>query len=180
MPIAQQDALSLLHQMQTASRRSAPGLPEQVQAAPQWTGLGFRLGDLQYVTPLSHVSEVLPLPAITPVPGTRRWVKGIANVRGNLYTIIDLPEFFGKEPVQFSEAARMLIMNIPELHAALVVNQVMGLRHFDKDKERQDITGFSDPSLTHARGAFLQDNVLWGVFDMHSLAESMEFKHVAA
>ncbi len=180
MASPRQDALGLLHQMQTASRRSAPGLPEQVQAAPQWTGLGFRLGDLQYVTPLSHVSEVLPLPAITPVPGTRRWVKGIANVRGNLYTIIDLPEFFGKEPVQFSEAARMLIMNIPELHAALVVNQVMGLRHFDKDKERQDISGFSDPSLAHARGAFLQDNVLWGVFDMHSLAESMEFKHVAA
>lgn len=180
MASPKQDALSLLHQMQTASRRSAPGLPEQARAAPQWTGLGFRLGDLQYVTPLSHVSEVLPLPAITPVPGTKRWVKGIANVRGNLYTIIDLPEFFGKEPVQTGDAARMLIMNIPELHAALVVNQVMGLRHFDKDKERQDISGFSDPSLAHARGAFLQDNVLWGVFDMHSLAESMEFRHVAA
>ncbi|MCK7576667.1 MAG: chemotaxis protein CheW [Chromatiales bacterium] len=38
------------------------------------------------VTPLDHVSEVLPPPAVTPVPGTKKWLKGIANVRGTLVT----------------------------------------------------------------------------------------------
>jgi len=180
MATPRQDPLSLLHKMQQASRMSAPGLPEQAQAAVLWSGLGFRLADFQCVTPLSQVSEVLPVPAMTLVPGTRRWVKGIANVRGNLFTIIDLPEYFGKEPVLMNDRARLLIMNIPNLNTALLVNEVLGLRHFDEEQERQDVSSLDDPALSHVRGAFLRDNTLWGVFDMHSLAESSGFNNVAA
>jgi twitching motility protein PilI len=62
----------------------------------------------------------------------------------------------------------------------LLVNEVVGLRHFDEEQERQDVTGLDDPAMAHVRGAFLRDNVLWGVFDMHSLAQSEAFRHVAA
>ena len=71
-------------------------------------------------------------------------------------------------------------MNIPGLSTGLLVNEVLGLRHFDEELERQDISGIDDPVVVHLNGAFLRDNVLWGVFDMESLAESLTFKHVAA
>jgi len=173
------DPLALLQQMQAHSRRTAPGLPEQVQAAPLWSGLGFRVADLQLVAPLDHVSEVLPCPTVTLVPGTKRWLKGIANVRGTLVTIVDLPEFFGKDPVRLDDRSRLLILNISGLSTALLVNEVVGLRHFDEEQEKQDISGLDDPALAHVSGAFLRDNVLWGVFDMNSLAESEAFRHVA-
>ena len=173
------DPLALLQQMQEHSRHTAPGLPEQVQAAPLWSGLGFRVANLQLVTPLDHVSEVLPCPPVTPVPGTKHWLKGIANVRGTLVTIIDLPEFFGNEPVRLDDRSRLLILNIPGLGTALLVNEVVGLRHFDEEQEKRDITGLDDPALVHVSGAFLRENVLWGVFDMGSLAESEAFRHVA-
>lgn len=174
------DPLVLLQKMQEHSRHTAPGLPEQVQAAPLWSGLGFRVADLQLVTPLDHVSEVLPCPVVTLVPGTKHWLKGIANVRGTLVTIVDLPEFFDKEPVRLDERARLLILNIPGLSTALLVNEVVGLRHFDEEQEKQDISGLDDPALAHVSAAFLRDNVLWGVFDMYSLAESEAFRHVGA
>lgn len=178
--LAAMNPLDLLHRMQQAGRKSAPGLPEQVQAAPLWSGLGFRLGDSQFVTPLNHVSEVLPCPGFTPVPGTKRWVKGVANVRGNLLTIVDLPDYFGKGAVAIDETARLLIMNIPGLNTALLVNEVYGLRHFDEESERQDISALSDAVFAHLNGAFLREGALWGVFDMQSLAESETFKHVEA
>jgi len=174
------DPLLLLQQMQLTGRQTAPGLPEQVQAAPLWSGLGFRLGDAFFVTPLSDVTEVLVAPPYTIVPGTKRWVKGVANVRGTLLTIVDLPEYFGKEPVGQDEKARILVMSMPGLNAALLVNEVYGLRHFDEATERQDISSLSDAVFAHLTGAFLRDDVLWGIFDMHSLAESLTFKHVAA
>jgi len=174
------DPLALLQQMQEHSRRTAPGLPEQVQAAPLWSGLGFRVADLRLVTPLEHVSEVLPSPISTPVPGTKRWLRGIANVRGTLITIVDLPQFFGKEPVRLDERSRLLVLNIAGISTALLVNEVVGLRHFDIEQEKRDITGLDDPTMVHVTGAFLRDNVLWGVFNMHSLAESETFRHVAA
>ena len=180
MPQANVDPLRLLHQMQHAGRLSAPGLPEQVQAAPLWSGLGFRVDNLQLVAPLDQVTEVLTATSITVVPGTKRWVKGIANVRGNLYTIIDLPEYFAKRPVEINDKARFLVLNRPGLHAALVVNEVFGLRHFDEATEKQDISSLSDAVFEHVGGAFLRDNVLWGIFDFHSLVESPAFIHVAA
>lgn len=174
------DPLVLLQKMQEHSRRTAPGLPEQVQAAPLWSGLGFRVADLQMVTPLDHVSEVLPPPPVTPVPGTKKWLKGIANVRGTLVTIIDLAQFFGKEPVRIDDRTRLLILNVPGLSSALLVHEVVGLRHFDEEQERQDVTVVDDPAMAHVKTGFLRENVLWGVFDMHSLTQSEAFRHVAA
>ena len=180
MAAPQIDPLALLQKMQEHSRRTAPGLPEQVQAAPLWSGLGFRVADLQMVTPLDHVSEVLPCPTYTLVPGTKKWLKGIANVRGTLVTIVDLPQYFGKESVRLDERARLLVLNNPGIATALLVNEVVGLRHFDLEQEKRSISGLDDPAMAHVTGAFLRDNVLWGVFDMHSLAESETFRHVAA
>lgn len=174
------DPLLLLHQMQQVGRRAAPGLPEQVQSAPLWSGLGFRLAEAQFVTSLGDVTEVLPCPPMTMVPGTKRWVKGVANVRGNLLTIVDLPEYFGKPAVELDEQSRLLIMNVPGLHAALLVNEVYGLRHFDEETEKQDISALNDAVFAHLTGAFLRDNALWGIFDLRSLADSLAFKHVAA
>lgn len=174
------DPLALLQQMQEHSRRTAPGLPEQVKAAPLWSGLGFRVADWQLVTPLDSVSEVLPCPQTTPVPGTKHWLKGIANVRGTLVTIVDLPEFFGKDPVRLDERSRLLILNVQGLSTALLVHEVVGLRHFNEEQERQNISGMDDPAFAHVTGAFLRDNVVWGVFDMQSLAHSEVFRHVAA
>src|SRR4030065_705294 len=152
------DPLVLLQQMQEHSRRTAPGLPEQVQAAPLWSGLRFRAAGLLPGTTRGNGSEVLPSPLVTPVPGTKHWLKGIANVRGTLVTIVDLPEFFGKESVRLDDRSRLLILNIPGLSTALLVNEVVGLRHFDEERETQDVTGMDVPALGHGRRAYLREN----------------------
>ena len=174
------DPFDLLQRMQQESMEHAPALPQETEAAVLWSGVGFRLGDMRLVTPLDHVLEVLPCPSMTLVPGVKSWLKGVANVRGNLITIIDLSEFFGKPAVFLDDRVRLMIMGIPGLNTGLLVNEVLGLRHFDEELERQDLSGLDDPVLAHLNGAVLRDNVLWGVFDMKSLAESLSFKHVAA
>ncbi|UCH52953.1 MAG: chemotaxis protein CheW [Pseudomonadota bacterium] len=180
MTRALQDPIALLRQLQQRSMATAPKLPQEIEAAVLWSGVGFRLDELRLVSPLDQVSEVLPCPSMTPVPGTKPWLKGVANVRGNLITIIDMAEYFGKTSVYADDKARILLLNIPGLHTALMVHEVLGLRHFDEELERQDLSGLDDPVLAHLSGAFLQGESLWGVFDMKSLADSMTFRHVAA
>jgi len=175
-----QDPFELLRKMQRDSLENSPGLPQEVEVTKLWSGVGFRIGDMMLVTPLDHVLEILPPPPATLVPGVKSWLKGVANVRGNLITIVDLPEYFGKPPVFLDEKSRMLIMNVPGLNAGVLVNEVLGLRHFDEELERQDLSGLDDPVVAQLNGAFLRDNVLWGVFDMKSLAESDAFRQVAA
>ncbi|MFQ5994766.1 MAG: chemotaxis protein CheW [Acidiferrobacterales bacterium] len=175
-----QDPLALLRQMERASVESAPSLPEETKGPVLWTGVGFRLADLHLVTPLGDIGEVLPCPVVTPVPGTKSWVKGIANIRGTLLTIIDLAEYLGKEPLFLEEEVRLLVMNVEGLNSGLLVNEVLGLRHFDEELERQETSTLDDPVVPYLQGAFLRDNVVWGVFDMHALAGTATFMHVAA
>jgi twitching motility protein PilI len=178
--IAQDSAFALLLRMQAEARAQAPGLPEQTQAAPLWSGLGFRLADLSLLVSLDQIAEVLVRPEVTRVPGTKRWVKGVANVRGSLLTIIDLAEYFGKAPVPMDDKARLLVMHVGDFSTALVVNEVLGLKHFDAERDRRDIAGLDNAVLMHVQTAYAQDDTLWGVFDLRSLTESLTFKHVAA
>jgi twitching motility protein PilI len=46
---------------------------------------------------IGEVNEILTLPVLTPVPGTRSWLLGVANVRGNLVPVIDLRDFIEGE-----------------------------------------------------------------------------------
>ena len=124
------DPFALLSEMDRENRANSPGLPQQTEVAATWSGLGFRVGDLRLVAPLGHISEVVPPVGVTPVPGTKRWLKGIANVRGDLLTIVDLADFLGKEPIVSDADCRLLIMNVAGLRSALLVPEVIGLRHF--------------------------------------------------
>ncbi len=177
---AQDSAFALLLKMQAQARASAPGLPEQVAATPLWSGLGFRLAGLSLLVALDQVAEVLVRPEVTRVPGTKRWVKGIANVRGTLLTVIDLAEYFGKPAVPVDDKARLLVMHVGDFSTGLVVNEVLGLKHFDAERDRRDIAGLDNAVLMHVQTAYMQEDVLWGVFDLRSLTESLTFKHVAA
>ncbi len=178
--VTQREAFTLLVEMQDRVRALAPRLPEQVEAAPLWTGLSFRLDDALLLVSLDQIAEILPRPPVTRVPGTKRWVKGVANVRGTLLTIIDLAEFFGKAPVPADDKGRLLVMHVGDLSTGLLVNEVSGLKHFDVERDRRDIAGLDNAVLMHVQTAYLQDNVLWGVFDLLSLSDSLTFKHVAA
>lgn len=175
------DPLALLRQIEQDAIAAAPALPQEIEAAVLWSGVGFKIGDRYLASRLDHVLEVLPAPALTPAPGVKSWVRGVANVRGDLITVVDLAGFLGHPTVFLSDRARLLVMNVPELRAGLLVSEVLGLRHFDEEVERREVGSLEDSAIQpYLDGAFVRDDVLWGVFDMKSLAASPAFKHVAA
>jgi twitching motility protein PilI len=106
--------------------------------------LGVEIGGARYLLDLLDASEIVPLAPVTPVPLTRSWYLGLANVRGNLVGVIDLARYFGAEaaaePAAGEPAAgaapatgaqARLVTFAPALgfNCALLVSRVYGLRH---------------------------------------------------
>lgn len=56
--------------------------------------LEFRLASENYAVELSFIQEVYPLRTLTTLPGTPPFVLGIVNVRGQVYSVIDIKKFF--------------------------------------------------------------------------------------
>ena len=44
--------------------------------------LGVQIAGQNWLVDMVDIDEVLPLPALTPVPFTKPWFRGVANVRG--------------------------------------------------------------------------------------------------
>jgi purine-binding chemotaxis protein CheW len=55
----------------------------------------FKLGNEDYGLPIDAIREVISTPRIARVPQTPDYVIGVANIRGNIITILDLEHKFG-------------------------------------------------------------------------------------
>lgn len=94
--------------------------------------LGFESGGTHWLIDLPAAGEVLPLPAFSPVPLTRPWFLGLANVRGELESIVDFSVFCGGPPTPLGKSARLLrIGTLGGGNAALLVARVHGLKRTD-------------------------------------------------
>jgi len=104
--------------------------------------LGIEVGGNRWLVDLTDAGEVIPVPAIAPVPLTKPWYTGVANVRGNLYSIIDFSMFIGAAPAIRSERSRLvLISDKYRVGCALLIDAIVGLRSphlFDRVTDTAD------------------------------------------
>src|SRR5437899_9179424 len=86
------------------------GRPEAVDTPGLWRGIGFRVGARHLASSLGEVNEILAFPPLAPVPGTRAWLLGVANVRGNLVPMVDLRQYLTSARSAVLETSRVLVV----------------------------------------------------------------------
>jgi len=95
--------------------------------------LGLQVGSDRWLVDLADAGEIIPVPPITAVPLTRAWFAGVANIRGNLYSIIDFSAFLGGAPVSATDQTRLLLMSEKyRMNSGLLVDRVLGLYREDQ------------------------------------------------
>jgi len=170
----------LLYELEARARAHAFGLPQREEARTLWHGVGFRLAGMPLVAPLGQVREVLVSPPVSRVPGAKEWVTGIANVRGTLLPILDLQGFLSSRPTARGRRTRVLVVQHSGVMAGLMVDEVLGLRHFFEEDRLAHIPSSAEGLRAYLSGAFSQAGEVWTVFDMHRLIQDPAFMQVAA
>jgi len=67
----------------------------EVATGPVYQVIVFRLGTEEYGLMIDQIKEVVITPKIAKVPLMPSYIKGVANIRGNIMAIVDLEEKFG-------------------------------------------------------------------------------------
>lgn len=168
----------LLQRMQQQAAAAGYALPEMSQVEERWHGLGFGVGNVRLVAGLTDFTDIIDCGPVTPVPRTRNWIQGVTNVRGSLYSVVDLAQFLGFPPINVETEGKLLVINDLELGCALLVNTIFGLRHFDEKNEYQHAEVMDRSVQSFVRHAYLQDDELWGVLDVERLKSSDRFRDV--
>ena len=91
--------------------------------------LGVQSGSESWLLNLSDSGEIIPLGGLTAVPLTHPWFSGIANIRGNLYSVVDFAAFRGGEATPANPQARLVLIGTRfGVNSALLVTRMLGLR----------------------------------------------------
>jgi twitching motility protein PilI len=120
--------------LQSFQQELANRLAAKTAAQVESSRLGLACGGERFLIRLGDAAEVVAVPPIAGVPLTQSWFLGLANVRGNLYSIVDLAAFIGREATLLhgaSAQSRLILFGsrAGDLKAGIVVQGVLGLRN---------------------------------------------------
>jgi len=139
--------------------------------------LGVQVGEQNWLIDLVEAGEVIPVPPITPVPLARAWFRGVANVRGNLYSVVDFAEFLGTGVSGTGDQARLVLLGERfRSAAALLVDRSLGLRNPAELRAREP----AGERPAWLRAEYQDENgSRWSELDVGALVRHEQFLSVA-
>lgn len=140
-----------------------------------WRGVVFEVGDQRLVAPMGEVSEVLNMPEYTSMPMVEPWLLGLANIRGRLLPLTDLPQFLHLPNRQQKKQRKVLIIDNSTVFSGLVVDKVIGIEQFTRDQYRAETLDSDSPFAPYNHGKFVKDQQDWFVFMPSLLAKDPRY-----
>lgn len=166
----------LLVELERLARAAIAARAGGEEAGDEWVGIGFKLGTEHFVTGRGDVREVLPVPeTIARVPGAKFWLRGIANVRGQLLTVVDLRAFLGAGSSNSDRRARILVAASRDVPTGLIVDEVVGFRRFRTDDHREEPPRTVIRCERYLDGGFEQGTDMWPRFSLAKLLDDEQF-----
>jgi twitching motility protein PilI len=140
--------------------------------------LGFQVGTESWFVALNQVNEVIPVPPTVVVPLTQSWFRGLANIRGNLYSVLDFSAFKGGEATPAGAERRVILISDRLVGGAgLLVSRMLGLRNpeqFTAAERPADAPPWVAGAYTDAGGT------RWLELDLPALVREQRFLEVGA
>ena len=170
----------------TALRELQQRLAERMQAARETTliasWLAVECAGVGLLFSLKQASEIFAPVPIKPVPYAKPWLAGVANLRGGLFTIVDLAVYLGLRDVAASRGtaaqSRLVSLNSElNLNCALLVDRLAGLR-----SDEQLPLAAEQPAgpLPRFAGALRRDEAgrQWQEINLEALSRQEDFLHI--
>ncbi len=169
----------MLRDYEKRSLMHTVALPQQLMAEGVWSGIAFRLMDANLVCQIHEIVEILHMQDLTGVPGSKNWMMGIANVRGNLIAFVDLRLFLTDRPTHVTRSTRVIVVQQPGSVVGLLVDEVIGQRRFEPEDESGDSQFEEHPVSDFIIQEYDKGDEHWGVIDFQRLINDPNFLQAA-
>jgi purine-binding chemotaxis protein CheW len=147
----------------------------------------FKLGTEDYALKIEQVKEVTVTPGITRMPRTPEFVKGVANIRGDIIAIMDLEERFKMRPAPTAESllpntTYTLVIEAKEYSIGIVVKEVPQSLNLAVSKIDKAPSFLQDTSINenYIEGIAKVGNRLIIVLDMYKILTNDEIKELTS
>jgi purine-binding chemotaxis protein CheW len=133
----------------------------------------FQLNTDFFALDVHHIDEIRGLTEITPVPCTPDYILGICTIRGNIYSVIDIRNFFNAEDQPVTDASMLIIVASMDFHACVLVDSVMERQSVNKSDIKHSTTGMKNIETGYVSGFIMYNQKIvtvinWEGFISHS------------
>ena len=129
----------------------------KVMADREGKYLTFSMADEEYGIGILKIKEIIGMMAITSVPQTPEFVKGVINLRGKVIPVVDLRLKFGMESMDYTERTCIIVVEIEGPAGLLMIGIVV-----DSVSEVLNIKG-DDIEATPTFGTNLNTDYILGM-----------------
>ncbi len=138
----------------------------------------FTLAGSQYAVSADNVQEVGEVLEITPVPNVPDWLLGVANLRGDIISMVNLHVFLGLEPSEYRQSNRMLVTQAgpDNMVIGLIVDQVSAIRFLEGDRISAPTAPIENQVTSYLSGVYEHEDHLLIVLDIEQLLLSSEMQ----
>ena len=84
----------------------------------------FLLADEEYGVDVKLVQEIIRVSAITPVPRAPEYIRGVINLRGNIFPVFDMQMKVGMNHRDLTDEARIVVISWNEIQFGILVDSV--------------------------------------------------------
>lgn len=115
----------------------------------------FKAGSEYYGLKIQYVNEIIQFQAVTMVPETEDYIKGLINLRGKIIPVIDVRLRFGQESFEYNERTCIIVLIVNSMTVGLIVENIAEVVEI----REQDIL----PPPTVGKGDKLQGKYIYGI-----------------
>jgi purine-binding chemotaxis protein CheW len=111
----------------------------------------FLLASEHYGIESKYIREIHALSEFTPLPGTPAFVLGLANVRGQILSIIDIKKLFDLPEKGLTDLNKVIIVQTNQMELGILADVVRGVRNLALNQFQTSL-----PTLTGIRAEYLK------------------------
>ena len=135
--------------------------------------IGLKLGEEEFLLPISVVSDLVMLPRITFVPGGPDLIEGVMNLRGKILPAVNLRKMMGLERNEPTSTTRVIIVKIEDMNFGIIVDAITYVvALLDSEIESQNLSSKHRSSELISHIAKRNERVL-GVFDVQKILNTV-------
>lgn len=86
--------------------------------------LTFSLGEEEYGVEVLKVQEIKGYSAVTPIPNTHAYMRGVMNLRGVIVPVVDLRMKFGLDAAEYTKFTVIIVVVLSGRVTGLIVDNV--------------------------------------------------------
>ena len=84
----------------------------------------FKSGEEYFGLKIQYVSEIIQFQAITEIPETEDYIKGLINLRGKVIPVIDVRLRFCQQPFEYNDRTCIIVLNVNAMLVGLIVEKI--------------------------------------------------------